>query len=213
MADIFKEVDEDLRRDQAAKIWQKYSTVIIGAVVVVVLAVAGYQGWKWWDLKTRSEQSTLYQAALEDLSQGEAGEAAIKLGEVQAGGGDYAILARFNEARLLSETGDLAGAVEIWTGLAQDSSAGPALQGAAHVLSIMHQLDSGDPASLEAELQPLLQPDNGYRAMALEMSAILALRRGDSERARSLYTEVVDDLTAPATLRGRAAQMLATLGG
>ena len=46
MADIFKEVDEDLRRDNAAKVGKKYAPLIIGVAAAVILTVAGVQGWR-----------------------------------------------------------------------------------------------------------------------------------------------------------------------
>jgi hypothetical protein len=47
--------------------------------------------------------------------------------------------------------------------------------------------------------------------MAMELSAILALRQGQKDQARQIYTEIADDLAAPAGLRTRAAQMVAAL--
>jgi hypothetical protein len=75
----------------------------------------------------------------------------------------------------------------------------------------MHQIDDGDPAALQGRLDGLSGPGEPFRASALEMSAVLALRAGDKEKARSLYTQIVDDLGAPTGLRGRATQMLAAL--
>ena len=120
-------------------------------------------------------------------------------------------LAAFNQARLLAEAGDTAAAVEIWERLAASSAAGPAFQGAAALLSVMHQIDSGDPAALEARLQSLAAEDSGFRPIALEMTAVLALRQGDRARAREVYAQLADDRTAPASLRARASQMLAAL--
>src|SRR5262245_22073499 len=45
VADIFHEVEEDLRRDQAAAIWKKYGNYIVGAALLLVLAVAAHWGW------------------------------------------------------------------------------------------------------------------------------------------------------------------------
>lgn len=213
VADIFKEVDEDLRRDQAAKVWQKYGRYFIGAAAAVVLATAGYQAWTWWDTKQRTEHSDRYAAALELLQNGDSEAAAGSFGELASPDGSYGTLATFNEARLQVEAGNTAAAIEIWDRLAESVAAGPAFQGAATVLSVLHQLDSGDPATLEARLQPLTQAGNGYRATALELTAILAIRRGDVARARELYTQIADDRAAPAGLRRRASEMLAALQG
>ncbi len=197
MADIFKEVDEELRRDHAAKVWKKYGHVVIGAAVTVVLATAGYQVWTWWDVKQRTELSQGYAAAVDLFEQGRTEDAAAAFGGLAAAGGGYGTLAAFNRARLLAEAGDTAAAIEAWDRLAASASAGPAFRGAATVLSVMHQSDSGDPADLEARREPL--------------TAIMALRRGDRTRAREIYTRLADDRTAPVGLRGRASQMLAAL--
>ncbi len=211
MADIFKEVDEELRRDHAAKVWKKYGHVVIGAAVTVVLATAGYQVWTWWDVKQRTELSQGYAAAVDLFEQGKTEDAAAAFGGLAAAGGGYGTLAAFNRARLLAEAGDTAAAIEAWDRLAASASAGPAFRGAATVLSVMHQSDSGDPADLEARLEPLTAEDSGFRPIALELTAVMALRRGDRTRAREIYTRLADDRTAPVGLRGRASQMLAAL--
>jgi hypothetical protein len=211
VADIFKEVDEELRRDHAAKVWKKYGHFVIGAALAVVLATAGYQAWTWWDVEQRTELSQGYAAAVDLLERGESAAAAAAFGEMAETGDGYATLAAFNEARLLAEAGDTGAAIEAWDRLAASSAAGPAFRGAATLLSVMHQSDSGDPAELEARLEPLTTGNSGFRPIALELTALLALRRGDGARAREIYTEIADDRTAPVGLRARASQMLAAL--
>ena len=48
MADIFNEIDEDLRRERAKKIWEKYGNLIIAAAVLVVLIVAGWRAYEYY---------------------------------------------------------------------------------------------------------------------------------------------------------------------
>lgn len=211
MADIFKEVDEDLRRDQASKIWKKYGVYVIGAAVALVLATAAFQTWQWWDVKQRTQRSTSYAAAVELLEQGTSEEAVAAFGGLAKTDGSYGTLAAFNQARLLAQAGDTTAAVEIWERLAASTAAGPAFQGAAALLSVMHQIDSGDPTALEARLQSLAAEDSGFRPVALELTAVLAVRQGNRARARELYAQLADDRTAPAGLRARASQMLAAL--
>ncbi len=211
MADIFKEVDEDLRRDQATKVWKKYGLYVYVAAGALVLGTAAFQIWQWWDVKQRTERSASYTAAVELLDEGTGEEAIAAFGGLADLDGSYGTLAAFNQARLLAEAGDTAGAVEIWDRLSTSAAAGPGFQGAAALLSVMHQIDSGDPATLEARLEPLRAEDSGFRPNALEMSAVLAMRQGDRARAREIYAELADDRTAPAGLRARASQMLVAL--
>ena len=212
MADIFKEVDEDLRRDNLEKLWKKYGLQIISLAAAIVLGVAAVQGWRTYDLDQRGKLSDRYGAAQELAQGGEvtAGlDAMIDLSE--ASGGGYAGLAAFEEARLRVESGDTGGAIEVWDRIAEGSELGPGFKEAAILFSVLHQIDDGNPASLRARLQPLATDSQPFRSTARELLAVIALGDGDTASARELYTKISDDREAPAGLRQRATQMLATL--
>ncbi len=212
MADIFKEVDEDLRRDNLEKLWKKYGFQFMGLAAAVVLGVAGVQGWQAYDLDQRSKLSDRYGAAHELAQSGETAaglDAMIDLSE--ASGDSYAGLAAFEEARLRVESGDTGGAIAVWDRIAEGSGLGPGFKEAATLFSILHQIDSGDPAALRARLQPLAADSQPFRSSARELLALIALGAGDTAVARDLYTKISDDREAPAGLRQRATQMLAAL--
>ncbi len=40
---LLREVDEELRREQMQKLWDRYNGLILGAAALVVLAVGGYK--------------------------------------------------------------------------------------------------------------------------------------------------------------------------
>lgn len=211
MSDIFREVDEDLRRDEAAKVWKKYGPYMIGLAATLVLATLGYQLWRNWETERRLERSDRFIEAVR-LAEDVAPEAALPaLAELGGPDGGYGTLAAFERARLLAEAGRRDEAVALWDELAADGKAGSALQAAARLFAVMHQIDDGDPADLRARLQPLLEPGHGSRPTALELTAVLALREGDRDEARRVYTELADDLSAPPGLRARATQMIAAL--
>ncbi len=211
MTDIFKEVEEELKKEQAAHLWSKYGRYVIAAAVAIVLATAGYNLWLKWDQSRREERSDIFAAAA-DLAAKTETEAALS-SFVQLGGpdGGYGTLAVFERARLLAGAGDAAGAIALWDQLAVDDQAGSAFKSLATVLSVLHQIDEGDAAALTARLDPLTRAGNGFRPVALELTAALALRDGDRTRARDLYILIADDLNAPAGLRARSAQMLEAL--
>lgn len=211
VADIFKEVDEDLRRDQANQLWKKYGRYAIGVAVAIVLAVAGFQFWQKYQTEQRMARADLLAAAVDLLEEGQDVAAKERFNELAQTDDGFGVLAAFNEARLHAESGETKAAIALWDRVAETSKAGKALQGAALLLSVMHQVDEGDPAALEGRLAPLLAPGSGYRAVALELTAALALRQGDTARARETYAQIADDLEAPVGLRGRASQMLNAL--
>ncbi len=210
MADIFREVDEDLRRDRATQLWKTYGAYVIGAAVAIVLGTLAHQLWQSWDLDRRTELSEQYVAATE-LAADDRESAILALAEIGGPDGGYGTLATFERAQILADDGRHDEALAIWDQLAADSSGGPAFQAVAMLFSVMHQIDDGDPAALEAKLQPLTTADNRFRPLAMELGAILALRQGQIDQARQIYTQIADDLVAPAGLRTRAAQMVAAL--
>jgi len=213
LADIFREVDEDLRRDNLEQLWKKYGRFLIALAVVAVLSVAGVQAWRAFDESRRQDLSDRFATALAMAETGDTAAALNSLAELaDPGGGGYGGLAALQRARILSETGALDEAIAIWDRVAADSDLGPGFRSAATLLSVMNQIDQGDPATLRGRLEPLAADDAPFRGTARELMAVLALRTGDRAAARELYTKIADDREAPAGLRARATQMLAALG-
>jgi hypothetical protein len=211
VSDIFREVDEDLRRDRASELAKKYGPYFIGFAVAIVLGTLGYNLWRDWDLERRTERSDLFAAAVDLAADGDVEASVTSLADLGGPDGGYGTLASFERARLLAEEGRTDEALALWQELAESDAAGPALQGAARLYFVMHQIDEGDSGELRAMLEPLLAPGNGYRPIAMELNAMLLLRDGDRAAARQIYSEIADDLTAPPGLRARAAQVLASL--
>lgn len=212
MADIFKEVDEELRRDRAEEIWRKYRVPVIGFVVTVALGVGAWEVWKRVDQGNRLEASEAFAAALEQVDIGQEAAALNALAEIESGSTAYADLAAFKRAELLAGQGQSAQAIEVWDRLAKNKDLANGLAEAALIFSVMHQVESGDAAVLTARLAPLIGEGRPYRHTAMELQAALALKQGNNGQAADLYQQIADDPEAPGGLRTRAAQMLSLLG-
>ena len=214
MADIFQEVEEDLRRDKAAEWWKRYSLFIYIAAAAIVIAVAGYKGWQAYDEKLRGERSDSYAEALALIEGGDTERARQVLGALSDPAGDgYPLMAALTEARLAAESGDTAAATQILQQIANDSSSGASMKQLAALQLVLLKIDEADPAVLRGDLRPLAAPDAPYRFTALELLAILALREGDTVAAREHLIQITDDPAAPTSSRSRAAELLASLPG
>ena len=64
MSDIFNEVDEELRREQLKKLWDRYGILIITLAVLFVAAVGGWRGYQWWEGKKAAEAGSAFDAAV-----------------------------------------------------------------------------------------------------------------------------------------------------
>ena len=214
MSDIFKEVDEEIRQENYARLWQRYGRYVIALLVLLIVAVAGYQLWLRYDLDQRTEASDNFAAALrlvEDGQTADAHNALTALADPDDRG--YGLLAAFTKASLFAEQGDLPAAIAIWDGIAASSSADENFRAVATLMSVLHQVDSANPDELEARVTPLTESGGAFRASALEVLALIALRRGDKEQALGFYQQIIADFFAPAGLRQRALRMSAHLGG
>ncbi|QCO13929.1 hypothetical protein D3869_01005 [Azospirillum brasilense] len=212
MSDIFREVDEDLRRDRMERVFKRYGGIMLAAALAVVAATGGTVAWRNWQQSQKESETTALAAALSQAGQGpDKGVEALAAFAGKADPG-MAALAQLNAAALLAREGKTAEAVAVYDKLSGTAGAAAVYRELAALLSVMHQLDSGDSAQLQARLQPLTADANPWRFSAREMSAVLAARAGDKERARTLFQQLADDSQAPAGVRSRAAD-LATLYG
>jgi hypothetical protein len=212
VADIFDEVEEDVRRDRALELWKKYGNYVVGAAVLVVAATAGFTGWRDWDRRQAEAETARFLAATQLAVQGDnSGAASAFAAIVRDGRAGYALLARFHEAALKAKSDDGAGAAAMYRAIAAATDAD--MRNVALLLAALHSVETSDAAAIERELAPLAGSDHPWRHVALEITAIAAARAGDVAKARELYTKIADDPAAPSGLRARAAEMIAALSG
>ncbi len=213
MSDIFQEVDEELRRDKLAKLWERHRLHLILLVVAAIVGISGYTGWTQYQMSQRQAEGARFAAAL-DLVRGGNEKAAIDAFAdlANSAGGGHAVLAKLEEAALKARSGDSAGALALYDQMASDNSLDPQFRDAATLLYARIALDQGDAKSLVDRLQPLTGADNPWHAEALEFTGLAQLKSGDKDSARQSFQRLAGDKSAPAGARTRANQMLAALG-
>ena len=214
MADIFTEIDEEIRHDRALELWKRYGNHLVGAAVAVVIATAGFVAWREYDRKQVYAEAARFAAASELQAKGNTAEALAAFGAiVRDGRPGYAQLASLRGAAIMAQSGDVAGALATYRALAADSRVEREIRDIAQVLATLNNLDNLDPAGIDQQLAAVAGANSPWRYTALELSALAAARGGDTAKARELYAKIADDPAAPASLRARAAEMLAALAG
>jgi len=212
---LFDEIDDELRQDRAHKLWRAYGHYAVGAVLAIVISVAGYQGWQKYQLSSRLADGAKF-AAAGGLADADKFDAAFKaFAELSDSGGEgYQLLARFNQARLLADRGEAGNAAIAYRVLADDPDVEPLYRGLAVVLGALQELnDAGtDWAALEKRLEPLMADSSPWRFSARELAGLLAKRSGDTTKAKKLFSGLAEDRIAPQGIRNRAREMLSILG-
>ena len=211
MSDIFREIDEELRRDNLLKLWSRYGRHIVVLVVLVLVAAGSIVAWRDHQLSERRAQSMRYSSALSLVRDGKDAEAAKVFAVIAPEGGGYATLASFEEAELLAKSGDRKGAAAAYDRIAETGGLDPVFRQLATLLSVMQGLPDTDPHSVIDRLAPMTSPGNPWRSTALELTAAARLKAGDKSGALDVYKTLADDLAAPQGTRARAAEIAAAL--
>ncbi len=214
MAEIFHEVDEDVRRERYQKLWKAYGKYIVGAVLGIMVATVAVVGWRQYQIGQREAEGERFAAALALSAEGRSAEAANAFAELagEAGRG-YRVLARFQAAAALKASGAADRAVAIYDQIAAEGGAGATLRDLAALLAVQTLFDQASAPELELRLERLLGDDNPWRYSARELAALVALKSGNTAAAREGFAALADDVSAPAGLRARATEMLAAIGG
>lgn len=211
MADIFREIDEELRQDNLKRVWARYRYLIVGGVTALLLGTAGYVGWKEYQSRQQAAAAENYAAAVALVGDRNA-EAVDRFAELaRSGGSGYAALARLEQAALLWQEEKRAEAIAALDALAGDSAAPRSLRDLATVLGGQRRLEAGDTAAVKPHLASLVDSASPWRHLARELAALAAEAEGNRTEARALLRRLTDDLEAPQGTRARAAELLQAL--
>ena len=211
MSDIFREIDEELRRDNLLELWRRHGKYVIAAAALAVAIAGAVVAWREHLASERQAQADRFATALTLAGSGKDADAAAQFAALAREGGGYGVLAAFEGAEMAAKRGDAKAAVASYDRLAQSSDIDPELRDLAVLLSVMHALPGEDAKAAIARLRPLTAKDNPWRASALDLTAAATLKEGDRAGARAIYKELADDLSAPQALRARAAELAAAL--
>jgi hypothetical protein len=209
MSDIFREIDDDIRRDQAIDVWRKYGPVFFAFGLLIVALTAGYRFYTAYETKQIEAMGARFQSALEASSAGKSDEASKALSAISSeGAAGYAVLARFKLAIDKGASDPTEGAKQLDV-IASDASLPPVLRGLARLRAATLLADTASLEDLEARLQPLVVPGGTWAGNARELLGLKHLKAGDVAGAGKIFDEIVTDEVAPETLKQRVQVYLA----
>lgn len=206
---LFREVDEDVRRDQLSKLWKRYGNAIIAVSFGIIAAVSGIKGYEYFQLKQSETAARAYFAAAKLENDGNSAEAAKAFAAAKGSHAGFAALASLREAANLAAAGDVEGAVKAYDSIA--TGADPLLAETARVRAAWLLVDTASPADLETRLKGLNTPENAWRNAAREILGLAYYKAGDLPKADGLFNELLADPEAPTSARSRAQILIQVL--
>ncbi len=204
MADIFQEVDEEVRRERLKKLWEQYGNYVVALCIVIVAAVGAWRGYEYWQAKKAGEAGAAFESAVLLAEAGKHKEADAAFAKLATEGtAGYRVLARLREAAELAQTEKKA-AVAAYDGIIADNSAGQVIQDLAAVRAGLLLVDTGPYADIRTRLESQAAPDRTFHHTAREILALSAWKAGDMTATRQWADMILADPTTPASTRSRA---------
>jgi hypothetical protein len=221
VVDIFDEISDDLRAEQAAKLLRRYGALLLLAAILVLLGVGAQQVWQNEQIRQNNAAATKFLAITGQIdAQGPGITNAQRTAYAQQLTGfaatapaGYRTLARLRAAGLYADAGQTGNAESAWDAVANDAGADILLRQLADLLWAQHALGKAPDVEIAARLQPLTGSENFWHGLARETQALLYLHEGKTDQAKALFGEIASDPTAPEGVRNRADGLLAQLNG
>lgn len=209
---FIREVDENLRRDQAEAVVRRYGRWFIGAAVLILVAVGGYLFWQNRQAEKAAANSEAFSAILTDIGSQKTGNVGPRLDAIAAdANGSMTGAARLTRAAVALESGDRKTAIAQYKLVAEDGDVPQTYRDAATIRMTQLEYDSLKPEDVIARLQPLAVKDNAWFGSAGEITALAMLKSNRRQEAASLLNAIVAERTVPAPIRARAEQLASGL--
>lgn len=210
---FYREVDDELRREQLATVWSRYGRLIIAGVVLFLAAIAGIIYWDHRQDVKAGERGEQLSKIFEDIEAKRIQDVPKRLDSLAAeGGSGYRAAALLTKAALAVERGDDAAAVAAYKQVADNKELAEPYRELALVRQTAVEFDKLPPAAVVERLRPLAVAGNPWFGSAGEMVAIAHLKQGRPDLAGPIFAAIAKDKALPQSVRSRAVQMAGSLG-
>ena len=202
---LFREVEEELRRERMEKLWKRYGNYVIAAAALIVITVLGYKYLEKVRLEAAEAAGAQYAAAMTLKSDGKK-EEATKAFETLANEGPagYGALAQLQLAGLLNEQGKKAEALATYDALAKNSDADTLLSGYGALQAASLRLADADWTEMQNRLNDLSADISPWRYNARELLGLAAFKADKPDEARKILEPLLADQRTPQGVIDRA---------
>jgi hypothetical protein len=211
VSELFDEVDEEVRREQLKKLWDKYSIYIIAGLILIIAAVAGWRGYQYLEAKKAAEAGAAFDKAVELSEANKHAEAEAAFADLVAKAPfGYRVLSRLRLAAEIANR-DAQAAAKMFDEIAADRSVGVAEQDLARIRAAQLLLESTSYPNMKERLEAATAPGATFRHTARELLALSAWRANDAAATRQWLDLIANDGETPPSLRSRAEALQALL--
>jgi len=201
LSDIFREVEEDVRREKLEKFWKAYGDYVIALVALIILGIAGFELWQRYEANQRDKAAIAFSAAQRISDPRQAAQAFADLAKTAPAG--YRLLARMGQANSMLAAGQGETAIALYKEIANEDTG--SVGQVARARAGWAMADSASRADLVTLLAPL--QTGAFKPMADEILAFSDYRNNDIAKATAEFSALATNPTTPGQVRVRAGAM------
>ena len=205
--DFIREVDEDLKEEKRIVFWKKILPYVMSISLGIILFTSGFVFWKNYTEKLSQRLGDDFSAAVQLASEEDIDAAIIAVNRIVDEGSDgYVTLAKMKKASLLIENGDVAEGLKIYSDL-EKNAVDQSFRDIATILYVLNSMDIDDPVTLLMKIENL-EASKIWKSSALEMKGFLFLKMKQKDKAKVIFSSILDLPSSPSSLATRAKSML-----
>ena len=211
LTDAFiQEVTEEVKNDNLKAFWNKYGLYIVLFVVISVSAAVGFETIRGWYHKQLQAKTEAYISAM--VQEGNY-ENSIKALEKIASNdyGIYSELARIQIADILFEQNKTEDALNMLQTIVDNDELNIKVRHLAALKLASYKIDTAPVAEVKTLLIPIVEEKSSWSPLAQEMLAMIAIKEGDFEQARTIYNKMLQNENISENFRSRIQDMLSAL--
>jgi hypothetical protein len=211
VADIFGEVDEQLRAERLRTFLRTAVPMFIATAVLCVIAVVAVWGVQKYQSDQSAKASEAYQTALDVATKGgDQAKAYDQFAEVAKGSGPFKSLALMQQGAIRMEQGKPADAAALFDQAAA-ASKDPLVVDSAILKSVYAVMDTAPVDQMVAKLKPLTDPKRPFHALAREATAMAYLAAGKTVDAKAEMVALSLLQDTPDSARQRAQAVISLI--
>jgi hypothetical protein len=207
---IFREVDEEVRQDEAKRLWQRHGSKFTAFAAAVIAAVAAYEGYKYYTTAQSEKAAVVYFDALKKITDKKPEDALAALKAVPAGTG-FATVAVLKQADVLAVQGKTDEAVAAYDAFAAAPQQDPLFADVARIKAAYALVDTKSPDELQKRLSQFETDASPWRHQAREILGLSAYRIKDYAKAKGYMDALLADVKTPDDMKSRARMMVQLL--
>jgi hypothetical protein len=210
---FLREVDDELRRDQFASIWQRWGRLIVIGIVAALVALGGFLYWQSRQAEAAGVEGEQLSGAMDDLAVDKTQGLAPRLDALATSKvPGYKAAAALTLADLAVQKGDLKSAAAQFGAVAADTSLAQPYRDLALVRQTASEYDTLKPEQVVARLKPLAIPGNPWFGSAGEMVGVAYMKMNKPDLAGATFKAMIGDEQVPPTIRSRIVQLAGIFG-